>query len=146
MSAQYLELEDLTKEQYDYFKKHIYNGVGSREFPINPHDLIFKKAAEKHDFYYWRGGDDSYRVLADKEYLKDSLIAVKLQPKWKQPFYHSVAYVYYGFLVALGRFAFEYSDEPCKTWEQLLKRFQDYQNKNNKKQSTRKLLLSKLRR
>lgn len=137
-----LQYEELTPEQKEYFLKNIWNGVGSREFPIDPHDLIFGPASVLHDFEYWRGGNESYRIAADKTFLKNCLSLVKKQPKYKQPFYYVAAYVYYCFLTTLGKYAFEYSTEPAKTWEELLERFLKYQEENQtkKKQVARYLI------
>jgi hypothetical protein len=98
-----LTLNSLTPEQYKYFKENIYNGVGSDEFPINPHDLIFKRPAEFHDFCYWRGGTKEDLKIADNRFLKLCLKRVKKEKKYTRPFYYCVAYVYYYFLVALGK-------------------------------------------
>ena len=128
-----LELNDLTQEQLEYFKTHIYNGVGSREFLINPPDLIFDAPALEHDFAYWRGGQDSHRKTADKKFLIDSLAVSRTQSRLKQPLYVAVSYVYYAFLAVLGRFAFEYYDAPAQTWGELLEHYTSYQASRTKK-------------
>ena len=124
-----LNLEDLPPDQMHTFKTEIFNGVGSREFFIDPHDLIFKQAAMAHDFAYWRGGSNEDRKLSDKIYLEDSLDAVRRQRKWTRPIYFVIAYIYYGFLKMLGKYAFEYRERPCESWDELYQAFKEYQAK-----------------
>lgn len=141
----FLQLEDLTPEQFQYFKQNIYNGVGSREFPINPRDFIFKKAALRHDFYYFRLGDDNVRYQADLQYKEDGLAAIKEQPRWKQPFYRLVHHIYCFFLFKLGPYAWEYGPQPVKTWEQYLQSYNNYLVRKTTKKSYIKKLQSLLR-
>lgn len=128
-----LKYENLTEEQKIYFLKYIYNGVGSREFFINPHDLIFKEAAKIHDFEYFVGGTEERRLIIDRNFLDDCLFAANKRPFLRRQLYKIVAYVYYFFLMMLGRFAWEYYPEPADTWEEFLSRYKLYLNKNSKK-------------
>jgi len=145
MKSYKLELNKLTPKQYEYFKTHIYNGVGSDHFFINPHDLIFKLAAEAHDFAYWRGGTDEDRVISDKIYLRDSLSAIRLQPRWKRIFYYPIAYIYYFFLTIFGRFAFEYRNAPIETWRELKKAFRKEKGFKGRIRQSFKRMISKAR-
>lgn len=114
-----LSFDKLRPNQQEFFKRYIWNGVGSKHFFINPHDLIFKEASLYHDFYYWRGGPLELKKLADEDFLHRCHAAVRKQPKWKRPFYYAVAAVYYTFL-RLGKVAWEYGEAPCQTWQELL--------------------------
>lgn len=127
-----IQLSDLTKDQLLYFTTNIYNGVGSREFFINPHDLIFSPAAMEHDFAYWRGGPDNLRKIADKEFLQHCLVLSKQHTGIRRVFYTNTSYVYYTFLVLLGKYAWEYYDAPANTWEEFLEHFNKYQASKQK--------------
>lgn len=127
-----LHLKDLTPEQYDFFKLYCYNGVGSDSLAINPHDLIFKKAAESHDWYYLAGGTEKDRRYADKLFREEMLVAVKLCPGWKRPFYYIACYVYYAFVKYGGKYAFEYYPTPAESWEEFIKRYVAYRNREGK--------------
>jgi hypothetical protein len=117
-----LSYDSLTKEQKDFFKQHIWNGVGSKHFIIDPHDLIFKEASIYHDFFYWRGGTTQIRKLADKDFLHRCHSSIRRLPKKRRPFYYLAAYVYYTTLRLLGKFAWE-SGPTCQTWQELLVRY-----------------------
>lgn len=114
-----LSYDSLSESQRNYFLKNIWNGVGSRHFFINPHDLIFKEASVYHDFYYWRGGPLNLKDIADKDFLHRCHSAVRKQSKIKQPFYYFIAATYYFFL-KFGKTAWESRAEPCQTWNDLL--------------------------
>jgi hypothetical protein len=118
-----ISYDALTQQQKQFFNEHIWNGVGSRHFFINPHDLIFKEASVYHDFYYWRGGSNELRVLADKDFLSRCLDKIQKLPPKRRPFYYVAAYTYYFFLKTFGKAAWE-KGEVCKTWEELMLRFQ----------------------
>jgi hypothetical protein len=117
-----LSYDKLTKEQKEFFIEHIWNGVGSSHFFINPHDLIFKEASIHHDFYYWRGGPDRLRKLADKDFFHRCHDKIRQLPKKRRPFYYASAYAYYFTLKLLGKAAWE-KGEVCQTWNELLHRF-----------------------
>jgi len=118
-----LAYDSLSKAQKDYFLEHIWNGVGSSHFFINPHDLIFKEASIYHDFYYWRGGSDELRKLADKDFFHRCHEKIRKLPKKRRPFYYISAYVYYFTLKILGKTAWEKRPLPCQTWEELMQQF-----------------------
>jgi len=110
-----LKYEDLTEEQILY----CWNGVGSDHFPINPHDLIFKEPSKRHDVLYWIGNTEEDRKRADAWFYVECLEEVeKYRPplKW---FYRLAAEVYCFFLFRLGKYSFEYGDQPARTWEEL---------------------------
>lgn len=117
-----LSYDKLTSNQKDFFKKYIWNGVGSSHYTINPHDLIFKNASIYHDFNYFRGGNDELRELADSDFINRSLAAVRSQKFYKQPFYWVVAYIYYFGLVIFGKKAWEYYEEPADSWSEFMSR------------------------
>lgn len=126
------ELADLTTNQFDFYHKYIFNGLGSRESWINPRDFIFRPAALHHDFWGIRGGPDALRVKADSDfYTKCKELAD--QEIWiKRIFYRSVAWVYYQALVQLSQIAWEYHDEPAKNWAEFIGNFKFYYARNGK--------------
>lgn len=115
-----LELKDLTPKQLEFFLTYIFNGVGSREFFINPRDFIFKNAAKTHDLKYFCGGNDTLRKIADKNFFEECCKAVLRQPGYKRVFYFPIAYVYYSALILLGKYAWEYYDTPAGTWPEFI--------------------------
>jgi len=125
-----LVYDKLTEKEKKFFKDYIWNGVGSRSFFVNPHDLIFKEASLYHDFYYWRGGPQELRELADKDFFHRCHSAVRKQPKYKRPFYYLTSYVYFAFLRMLGKVAWEYSEKPSKTFKELLDKVHFYYDNN----------------
>lgn len=122
-----LELEDLTDEQYEFFIRHIWNGVGSQEFALKPPALIFNPASVRHDFYYWRGGGEIERLAADVRFLNEALQACDYMPWTTRWFYVGAAHVYYRGLRVLGQRSFEYSERPAETWEEFFARWQEHQ-------------------
>jgi len=117
-----LSYDTLTEKQKKFFKEHIWNGVGSSHFFINPHDLIFKEASLYHDFWYWRGGNSKLRKMADKDFLHRCHDSIRKLPMKRRAFYYIAAYVYYFTLKILGSKAWE-SGETCQTWEELFNRY-----------------------
>jgi hypothetical protein len=124
--------DELSLKQKKFFRDYIWNGVGSRSFFINPHDLIFKNASLYHDFYYWRGGPEEYRIMADQNFLHRSHALIRREPIYRRPFYYAIAAVYVFFLRLVGKVAFEYSERPCQTWEELLDRVNTFYDQNPK--------------
>jgi len=109
-----LQYESLTEEQVLY----CFNGVGSDHFPIDPHDLIFKRPAKRHDVLYWIGGDDEDRKYADELFYKECLEEVAKSKCLFRWFYRTAAEVYCFFLFRLGKYSFEYGPK-VDTWEEL---------------------------
>ena len=122
MNAKPLELEDLTPEQYQYFLRNVWNGVGSQEYAIKPPELCFALPSVRHDFYYWRGGTEADRLAADRRFLADALVEARRYRGVQRAFYVNAAYLYFYGLRALGTKAFEYGERPCQTWDELLAR------------------------
>ena len=124
-----LSFDTLPPPQKAYFLTHIWNGVGSRHFFINPHDLIFKEASIYHDFYYWRGGPEKVRLMADKDFFMRCKDAVKKAPWHLRPFYSIAAIVYTQFL-RLGKSAWEYGEVPAQNWEQFIHNIECFYDMN----------------
>src|SRR3990172_7684588 len=120
--TQGLQYDQLTHNQQEFFKKYIWNGVGYDHYPINPHDLIFKEASVYHDYYFFRGGSNELRLLADKDFLVRGLKAVQEQKRLLKPVYWIIAYVYYFALILLSKKAWEYYDEPSADWKEFIDR------------------------
>lgn len=125
-------LEDLDEIQFKYFNTYLANGVGSRSFPINPRDFIFKHASKQHDFQYFVGGNEEERRWVDGLFLSDCFKAIGKAPIGKRPFYTIIAIIYFGFLVALGSYAWEYTDKPAETWDEFLIHVDVFFSKNPK--------------
>lgn len=127
-----LQYDNLTDEQELFFLTHIWNGVGSREFFIDPHDLIFKIPSMYHDFYYFGGGDEERRQMSDWDFYLRCKREVLNISWWKRPFLYSAAYIYYFFLKIGGKYAFEYTDKPAETWEEYMEIVNSYLIKSGK--------------
>lgn len=117
-----LSYNDLTETQKEFFLTHIWNGVGSDHYFINPHDLIFKEASIYHDFYYWRGGPKSLRKLADKDFLHRCHEATRKLPMKRRLFYYVASYTYFLGLKVFGNTAWE-KGKVCQTWDELVERY-----------------------
>lgn len=96
-----LKYSNLTPEQ----KKIICNGCGGKGGFIKPPDFIFHASCNQHDFYYWRGGDEKDRELADIQFYEAMSIDI-LNAKWYlKPYYRFWAYTYYiAVRIAGGKF------------------------------------------
>lgn len=53
------------------------NGVGQKGGIINPPDLAFGAAGDRHDWDYWIGGTEQDRKVADDRFLSNMLRAAK---------------------------------------------------------------------
>lgn len=122
---------DLTPKQKEYFDKHIWNGVGSREYFLNPHDLIFKEPSKWHDCDYFVGGPDLRRKMADKDFLYRCHQEVKKQSLIKRPFYYVMAAIYHYCLKRFSRPAWELYVHPARNWSELIKHFNSYLMREN---------------
>lgn len=60
-----LKYSDLTQEQ----KKIITNGCGGKGMGLKPPQFFFNASCNHHDFYYWRGGTEEDRTIADIQFL-----------------------------------------------------------------------------
>lgn len=120
--------DDLTDEQKKYFLIHLWNGVGSREYVLDPPDSIFSVPSIYHDFWYLRGGPIELRKLADLDFYYRCVYEVRKRPKWKRPFYHFLATVYYYGLKYLGKKAWDKYDVPIADWRDFVHRTSKYLN------------------
>jgi len=123
-----IEFEQLTEEQVNF----IWNGVGSKHFFIDPHDLIFKEPSKLHDFLYWRGGNEEDKIKADLIFYKNCKKKCYEHRGLARIFYLSAAWVYYQTLKLLGKYAFEYG-EKAQTWEEIETRVRGYPAKSRLK-------------
>lgn len=127
-----LSYDSLTDSQKAFFRKFVWNGLGSRDAHIDPHDLIFKNASIYHDWYYFVGGPDKLRIAADKEFLVNCNKLVLKERAWKRWFYYPVSYVYYFFIKIGSKLAWEYYDEPAQTWEEFIEHVMTYFDRKKK--------------
>ena len=93
----------------DKQKQAICNGCGGKGGLINPPDFIFKASCNQHDFYYWRGGLEYDRLIADYDFYKDMLEDIETQPLIKKPYYHLWALAYYKAVRIFGKKYFNYN-------------------------------------
>jgi len=100
-----LRYKDLTPEQ----RKQICNGCGTKGGLIKVPNFIFKASCNQHDFYYWRGGSERDRKIADKAFYKAMREDIK-SVKWNlKPYYHIWAFGYYRAVRFFGKKYFNYT-------------------------------------
>lgn len=122
-----LNFDELTKEQQLFFKQHLWNGVGSRDYPIDPPDSIFKGPSIYHDFWYLRGGPEDLQHLADLDFLYRCMDKIDTRKTWwKKPFFRILAYIYYYGLGFLGKKAWDVYPEASQNWDKFIKRTSKY--------------------
>ena len=111
-------------------KRQIYGNVcGPKLFKLDKLIPNFKyhMACREHDFYYDCGGNEKDRNWADQRFWTKMIIEVRKKAKWYNKIWMwSLTPIYYGAVVAFGRFGFEYG--PYKTRKELIK----YANKKYK--------------
>lgn len=111
-----LRYSDLT----DYQKSKICNGCGAKGWKIKIPQFLFNASCKQHDFYYWRGGDESDRKQADKDFYRFMRIdANKPDELYKKIWYHTWAFVYYVSVRIGGKSSFQYRDT-YKTMEDVI--------------------------
>lgn len=117
-----LRFSDLTSEQRDI----LCNGCGPKAWGgIKPPQFIFRASCNQHDFYYWRGGEESDRQFSDKEFYRFMKIDIKEDALWwKKPYYHTWAFSYYTAVRVGGFTCFSYGE--MKDKEDLLKKMRLY--------------------
>ena len=103
-----LKYSDLTAEQ----KAKICNGCGPKGGLIPIPDFLFKASCDQHDFYYWRGGDESHREVADTTFYKYMKIDIEDKGLPLVPYLiaHSWAYAYYSAVKYFGKSYFYYGE------------------------------------
>lgn len=109
-----LKYKSLTREQIEY----VFNGVGSPFFFINPHDLIYKEPARRHDVLYFIGGEELDRNYADYQFGIECWRETRKQKWYKKPFYYVVTPTYIFFVKLFGSYNFEYGP-PAANWEEI---------------------------
>lgn len=116
-------MEENTKLRYSdltpFQKKSICNGCGGKGGWFNPPEFLFHASCNQHDFYYWRGGDETDRKEADETFYKFMKKDVS-EAKWfRKPFYGIAAYTYYKSVRVFGKKFFNYCDSQ-KTKENVV--------------------------
>ncbi len=125
-----LQLDELTPTQLEYYTLHIYNGVGSANFPIKPPHLVFNPAAFHHDLEGWTGGSDMRRRLSDTDFFLRCMEIVGRYRYLRWYWYRIWASIYHFILSRLSPEAWEYLDEPANTWDELMSVVKDYYDRN----------------
>lgn len=102
-----LRYSDLTQEQIN----SIANGCGGKGSLIPVPNFLFKASCNQHDFYYWRGGDESDREAADDAFYKYMCIDIEDNAKGlvEKLWYHAWALLYYLAVRQFGDKYFYYS-------------------------------------
>jgi len=94
------------------------NGCGAKGGRFNPPDFLFEASCDQHDFYYWRGGTEGDRAMADAGFfaaMRRDALRSPLHLRW---FHRGAARVYYLAVRRWGGAAFSYRMEP-KRWDDL---------------------------
>ena len=119
---------DLTPTQ----KKKLCNGAGKEGLQgwLVP-DFVFREAANRHDFDYWKGCTEKHKKAADRRFLENMLNAAEYKSPGKKRFllarmfFRRMAIRYYAAVMELGGTAlggFHYAQEQRKRYD-LLKQF-----------------------
>ena len=104
-----LRYSDLTPFQ----QKVITNGCGASNSLFNPPEFKFKASCNQHDFYYWRGGNEDDRKLADKQFYDAMVEDSKLCSNIFSKTTHLItAKIYYVSVSLFGKKHFYYTDKP----------------------------------
>lgn len=126
-------LKNLSKQEYKFFIKNIWNGVGSEYLP-KPPPFIFKRASIRHDFLYWAGGCKKERKEADLIFLEECIRACNCKKYrfkiFKKIIYILIAFLYWISLRIIGGLSFEYCEEQCIEFNCIIKKWR--RNEDNK--------------
>ena len=106
-----LKFSELTPFQ----KKAISNNINS----LNAPNFLSSALLSQHDFYYWRGGSEQDRKMADDTFYKYMNKDVSEQVWWKRPYLNVQSYVYYKRLRLFGKQNFFYTYNP-RTMEDVI--------------------------
>lgn len=109
-----LSYSDLTVED----KKLLCNGCGAKAGGwLDVPEFLFSASCDQHDFYYWRGGSNHDRWVADRDFYKHARKDANAAVWWKVPFYHLVGLVYFTAVRLIAWNFFSYGKQ--KTLEDL---------------------------
>ena len=100
-----MRYSDLTEDQ----KSKICNGCGAKGGLVKVPSFIFKASCNQHDFYYWRGREESDRLKADESFYRNMKIDIQDEKWYSKPFHHVWAYTYFKAVRIFGKKAFNYS-------------------------------------
>jgi hypothetical protein len=124
---------------YEYLtsaqKKKLCNGAGKDGLQgwLVP-DFVFKEAANRHDFDYWKGCTELHRIEADRRFLNNMLDAAEYRDIKKKKkrlwicraFFRRMAIRYYAAVMELGdnpiMGGFHYAQEQRKLYD-LIKQY-----------------------
>ncbi len=111
-------LSEITDKDWDFLKKEkIINGCGSHNrgflqkfFLKILSPKFFTASCNKHDFGYWKGGDETRRKECDEKFLQAILQDVEniSENFLKKFFYKIIAYLFYTAVRIGGRKYFNY--------------------------------------
>ncbi len=83
-------LADLTP----YQRSKICDGCGGKTWRNLP-QWHSRATCDAHDLAYWLGGDENDRSAADRGLLNGMIRDAAERPWWQQPWYRTMAWVYY---------------------------------------------------
>jgi hypothetical protein len=103
-----LRFADLRPDQVSM----ICNGCGAKGGWFNPPDWIFEADCNRHDFAYWRGGDEAARRKADRGFYEAMQADASRLPVYDRWLGHLAAWTYYRAVRAFGAKHFHYAPTP----------------------------------
>jgi len=109
-----LRYSQVTKEQLSLFA----NGCGGKGSWIPIPEFIFHASCNQHDFYYWRGGTEEDRKIADDAFYKYMKEDIKRAKWYLRGYYRGWAFLYYTAVRVKGKYYFSYGE--MKTMEDVI--------------------------
>ena len=103
-TEQLLRYSELSTED----KVYICNGCGGKGGWFNPPEFLFHASCNQHDFYYWRGGTEDDRLIADKAFYTFMKEDASEASWYDKPLHYIMAYVYYKAVRFSGKKFFNY--------------------------------------
>lgn len=87
------------------------DGCGAKGGWFNPPEFFFEASCNQHDFYYWRGGFESDRLIADKAFYKFMLKDSERAESYLTRKSHRLcAYLYYKAVRWFGKDSFNFGE------------------------------------
>lgn len=105
---QLLRWSDLT----DWQRSHVGNGCGPKGFPIPLPNFLFRASCNRHDFGYWRGGDDEDRKWVNAGFRRAMLEDANTRTGWRRIWYRFWAKTYAFAVDKFGKRFFTYRTKP----------------------------------
>ena len=106
MGITYKKFDQLTPEE----RKMICNGCGGKGSWIKPpHKLFFKACCDRHDYGYWKGGDEKRREYCDLKFYDAMLEDANKVSNWfSRQRYKAWAWLYFKAVRINGKKYFDF--------------------------------------